>query len=66
MVRAAQANDAIRPQTPVVLDNGWRLVHRSIVSNENPERYVLLIQDGFDLGPEIARSIVSGEQDIDT
>jgi hypothetical protein len=48
-----------------VLDDRWRLVYRSIVSDEDPERYVLLVQYRVDLGPEMARSIVRGEQDID-
>src|SRR6266849_4405556 len=65
MVRAAHANDAIRPHTPVVLDERSRIVYRSIVSDEDSERYVLLVQYRFDLGPEIARPIVGGEQDID-
>src|SRR5438477_6945518 len=65
MVRAADANEAVRSRAPVVLDHRRRLVHRSIVSDQDAERHVLLAEYGIDLGPEIARSIVSGEQDVD-
>src|SRR2546429_7267855 len=44
----SHANDAVRAHAPVVLDDRRRLVCRSVVPDEDPERHALLAQYGLD------------------